>query len=760
MLGLSAVAVATDVAAAAETPAARAARLVAAMTFDEKIDLAHSRFGMPLRGKPAPAGALDSAGYVPGLPRLGLPPLQESDAGLGVANPTNAPFDATAMPNGLALAASFDPALAERAGTAIGAEARDKGFSVLLAGGANLTRDSRGGRDFEYAGEDPMLTGAIVGAEIAGIERKAIVSTLKHFALNAQENGRVVLDARLGEAAARESDLLAFELALERGRPGAVMTSYNRVDGTFASQNAHLVGDILKRDWGFDGWVMSDWGGTHATEAAANAGLDQESGVELDDETFFGAPLAAAVRAGRVPMARLDDMVARQLRTRIAAGLLEDPPRPGGVRDLDAHASIAEEVAARGIVLLKNALLETKPALPLEQALRRVLVVGGHADRGVLSGGGSSQVVPAGSIRYPGQPAADFYGKPRLYDPSPPLAALREAMPGTRVDVLDGDDTAAAARAAQAAEAVVVFVDAWRNESRDAPDLALPAGQDALVVALATANARTIVVLETGGPVTMPWRDAVAGIVEAWYPGERGRRGDRRGAFGPNRSRRPPADDVSRGRVAAAAPARYRPGDDDLEPRRADQGYARFAVDYDIEGPDVGYKWFLRTGRTPLYPFGFGLSYTRFATSAPALSESGGGRRLGLEVGFDLRNTGTRAGTEVAQVYVDGPGFTRRLAGFATAALKPSATRHVSVAIDPRLLAHWDVAANGWRIAAGRYTLAVRPDALADGPGTQIDLRAFAWPGRHGACGGTPCPDRPTRSSRSSRRRAWSARRY
>ena len=688
-----------------------------------------------------------------------MPPLQETDAGLGVANPTNAPFDATAMPNGLALAASFDPALAERAGTAIGAEARDKGFSVLLAGGANLTRDSRGGRDFEYAGEDPMLTGAIVGAEIAGIERKAIVSTLKHFALNAQENGRVVLDARLGEAAARESDLLAFELALERGRPGAVMTSYNRVDGTFASQNAHLVGDILKRDWGFDGWVMSDWGGTHATEAAANAGLDQESGVELDDETFFGAPLAAAVRAGRVPMARLDDMVARQLRTRIAAGLLEDPPRPGGVRNLDAHARIAEEVAARGIVLLKNALLETKPALPLEQALRRVLVVGGHADRGVLSGGGSSQVVPAGSIRYPGQPAADFYGKPRLYDPSPPLAALREAMPGTRVDVLDGDDTAAAARAAQAAEAVVVFVDAWRNESRDAPDLALPAGQDALVAALATANARTIVVLETGGPVTMPWRDAVAGIVEAWYPGERGGAaiaGVLTGRLDPG-GRLPmtfPAAESQLPRPRGTDPATTtsNPG----EPIRG----ARFAVDYDIEGPDVGYKWFLRTGRTPLYPFGFGLSYTRFATSALALSESGGGRRLGLEVGFDLRNTGTRAGTEVAQVYVDGPGFTRRLAGFATAALKPGATRHVSVAIDPRLLAHWDVAANGWRIAAGRYTLAVRPDALADGPGTQIDLRAFAWPGRHGACGGTPCPDRPTRSSRSSRRRAWSARRY
>ena len=724
-LGLSALAVATP-AGADETPTARAARLVAAMTLDEKIDLVHSRFGMPLKGRSAPAGALDSAGYAPGVPRLGVPPLQETDAGLGVANPTNAPFDATAMPSGLALAASFDPGLAERAGRAIGAEARDKGFSVLLAGGANLTRDPRGGRDYEYAGEDPLLTGTIVGAEIGGIARNAIVSTLKHFALNVQENGRVVLDAKLGEAAARESDLLAFELALERGRPGAVMTGYNRYDGTFASQNAHLLTDILKVDWGFEGWAMSDWGGTHSTEAAANAGLDQESGADLDEKPFFGAPLAAAVRAGRVSMARLDDMVARQLRARIAAGLFDDPPRPGTVRDLDAHARIAEEVATSGIVLLKNALLKTKPALPLEPALRRVLVVGGHADVGVLSGGGSSQVVPAGAIRCPGQPAGAFYGKPRLFDPSPPLAALREAMPGTRIDFVDGHDAVAAARAAAAADAVVVFADAWRNESRDAPDLSLPDGQDALVARLAGANARTIVVLETGGPVTMPWRDAVAGIVEAWYPGERGGAaiaGVLSGRIDPG-GRLPmtfPAAESQLPRPVGTDPATTT-----SNPGEPIEG-APFAVDYDIEGPDVGYKWFRRTGRTPLFPFGFGLSYTRFSTSGLALREHGGS----LDVAFDLRNAGMRAGTEVAQVYVDGPGFTRRLAGFATATLDPGATRHVSLAVDPRLLARWDEAAHGWRFAAGRYTFAVRPDALADGPATTIELHAAAWPARH-----------------------------
>ena len=384
--------------------AVRAARLAAALTLDEKIALVHSRFGMPLKGRAKPEGALDSAGFVPGIPRLGIPPLQEADGSLGLANPTNRDYDATPMPSGLALAATFDESLAERAGRAIGGEARDMGFSVLLAGAANLTREARGGRDFEYAGEDPLLAGRIVGAEVAGIQSAPIVSTIKHFALNAQETGRVVLDARIDAAAARESDLLAFELALERGRPGAVMTSYNNVDGVHASQSKTLIDGVLKEDWGFAGWVMSDWGGTHSTVAAANAGLDQESGADLDPQAYFGAPLAAAVADGRVTKARLDDMVVRQLAARIAAGELDDPAHPRPIRNLPAHAGLAKEIATRGIVLLKN----RDGALPLGTAVKSVLVVGGHADLGVLSGGGSSQVVPKGRLRFPGDPPGAF----------------------------------------------------------------------------------------------------------------------------------------------------------------------------------------------------------------------------------------------------------------------------------------------------------------------------------------------------------------
>lgn len=699
----------------------RVAALVVALTLDEKISLVHSRFGMPLRGRPMPTGALASAGFVPGVPRLGIPPLQESDAGLGVANPTNADFDATALPSGLALAASFDPGLAERAGAAIGAEARDKGFSVLLAGGADLTREPRGGRDFEYAGEDPLLTGAIVGATIAGIQSNHIVSTLKHFVLNAQETGRVVIDARLGEAAARESDLLAFELALEHGRPGAVMTAYNSIDGQHASENAHLLTDILKRDWGFGGWVMSDWGGTHSTEAAALAGLDQESGADLDDTTFFDAPLKQAVGAGRVPLARLDDMVARQLRARLQAGTLDDPPRPGPIRDLDAHAAVAEEVAARGLVLLKNA----GGALPLAPTAKRLLVVGGHADVGVLSGGGSSQVVPKGRVRFEGDPPGAFYGQPKLYDPPSPLAALRAALPHTHVEFLAGDDAASAARAARDADAVIVFADAWRNESRDVPDLALPRGQDALIAKLAAANPRTIVVLETGGPVLMPWLGAVAGVIEAWYPGERG--GDAIADVLTGR-----ADPGGRLPITFPAAELQLPRPHGIDPATTTSNPGEpikggpIVVDYDIEGADVGYKWFLRTKAKPLFPFGFGLSYTRFAVSGLAAQADGSA------VAFDVRNVGPRAGREVAQVYVDGPGFTRRLAGFAALDLAPGETRHVSLRLDPRLLARWD-APRGWRIDSGRYTIAVRPDALADAPAVVVDVAGRTWPGRHAA---------------------------
>ena len=336
------------------SPDARAELMMRDMSLDEQISLVHGM--MPLLARVKPKDVIGSAGYVPGIPRLGIPPLQESDAGVGVANLGNIrPGDqATPMPSGLAVAASWNPLVAYRGGAVIGSEAWSKGFNVQLAGGVDLVRDPRNGRNFEYAGEDPLLAGTMAGEAIRGIQDQHIVSTAKHYAVNDQEIGRNVLSANVGEAVLRESDLLAFEIAIEHGDPGSIMCSYNRVNGIYACENPDLLTKALKGDWGYRGWVMSDWGAVHSTKAAALAGLDQESGEQLDRQIYFGAPLKQAVEAAEVPAARVHDMVHRILRSLLAKGAIDHPPTATPI-DYPAHAKIARGAADEGIVLLRNA---------------------------------------------------------------------------------------------------------------------------------------------------------------------------------------------------------------------------------------------------------------------------------------------------------------------------------------------------------------------------------------------------------------------
>src|SRR5579871_177243 len=422
----------------------RADMALQAMTLDEKISLVHGHVAFPFRNKPKLDGAIGAAGYVAAIPRLGIPALQESDAGLGVANPGNVrPGDqATPLPSGLAVAATFDTALAERAGAMIGAEARAKGFNVLLGPGVNLTREPRNGRNFEYAGEDPLLAGVIAGAAIRGIQSNRIIATIKHYALNAQETSRHVLSANIDTAAARESDLLAFEIAIAQGRPHALMCAYNRVNGAYSCENDFLLNQVLKRDWAWPGFVMSDWGAVHSTEKAALAGLDRQSGEEMDSQVFFGQPLKEAVEAGRVPRERLDDMVRRILRSMFASGVVDDPSKPGGIIDYGADAAAAQAITEQSLVLLRN----RDGALPLAKGLQRIVVIGAHADKGVLSGGGSSQVIPVGGVAVPGLGPRDFPG-PLVYDPSSPVKAIAAASGGARVEYDGGDDIPRAAEA-------------------------------------------------------------------------------------------------------------------------------------------------------------------------------------------------------------------------------------------------------------------------------------------------------------------------
>src|SRR5277367_5414898 len=464
-------------------PAEERARIaVEQMTREEKLSLVHGGLGAPWGGKPKPGGAIGSAGFVPGIPRLGIPPLQETDAELGIANPgfIRRGDTATAMPSDLALAATWDLDLARRQGEAVGAEARAKGFSVLLGGAANLIRDPRGGRNFEYFSEDPLLTGLMAGNAIAGVQSRRLIATLKHFALNDQETDRVVLDARIDRSAARESDLLAFELALEQGRPGSVMCAYNQVNGAYSCENPWLLNDVLKRDWRYPGFVMSDWGAVHSTIASALAGLDQESGEQLDTENFFEAPLARAVADGAVPASRLDDMARRIVGSIFASGVYDDPPRPGSI-ELASSDRTALQIAREGVVLLKNDRM-----LPLTKDTRRIAVIGAHANKGVLSGGGSSQVIPSGGVAAT-EVSEDARGA-LIFDPSSPLEAIRRELPGAEVEYDDGRDPTRAADLAARADAAIVFVDQWMTETKDAEDLELPGRQDQLIEAIARAN--------------------------------------------------------------------------------------------------------------------------------------------------------------------------------------------------------------------------------------------------------------------------------
>ncbi len=694
---------------------ARADTIVARMTQDEKLLLVHGLFPPMAAGK-SRNELIPSAGHIDGIPRLGVPLVRESDASLGVANQVEQRKGdvATALPSSLATAASFDPAVARAGGAMIGSEARDKRFNVLLAGGVNLTRDPWNGRNFEYLGEDPLLAGTLAGAHIAGVQSNRIVSTVKHLALNAQETGRMVVDARIGEAALRMSDLLAFEIAIERGQPGSVMCAYNKVNGDWACENAHLLNDVLKRDWGYPGWVMSDWGAVHSTVKAANAGLDQQSGQELDKAPYFDAPLKAAVAKGNVSQRRLDDMVARYLTGLIQTGAYHAPmPAVAVTPPYARNAEVAQRAAEAGIVLLKN----QGNVLPIARTAKRVVVIGGNADVGVLSGGGSSQVRSVGGA--PVETPLAYGGSASFaritYHASSPLAALRKALPGAQVTWMDGRNFNATVDAARGADMAIVFATQWTTEADDVPDLRLPDHQDALIAAIVAVQPRTVAVLETGGPVLMPWIDKVPAVVEAWYPGQRGGEAIANiltGKINPS-GRLPitfPAD--------ASQPVRPRPvGLDRLTgldaAAAADPGAASthvlesFPVDY-VEGADVGYRWYDRKRMTPLFPFGHGLTYTSFAYRNPVVT---GGRTL--SVTFDVVNTGARAGADVPQMYVvkEAGGAPMRLAAFTRVTLKPGETRRVTLTAEPRIVADYDVKLPGWRIDAGRYRVALGRNA-------------------------------------------------
>jgi beta-glucosidase len=678
------------------SPDARARETEERMTDDERFALLVSVMGVNdtirVRDPRIPPDVPMSAGYVPGVPRLGVPALLMSDASLGVTNQGYREGDtATALPAGLALGATFNPALARAAGAMIGREARSRGFNVMLAGGANLARDPRNGRNFEYLSEDPLLTGVLAGESIGGIQGEGVISTIKHYSLNCNETNRHWLDAVIDPDAHRESDLLAFELAIERGRPGSVMTGYNKVNGSYAGGNRALLEDVLKGAWAYPGWVMSDWGATPSWEFAL-AGLDQESGAQIDvmmwDAEPFTDPLRQAYADGRLPKWRLSEMVRRILRSIYAVGIdaWETVPSVDEAR----HHEIALETARQGIVLLEND--GVLPLAPGGDA--RIAVIGGHAQLGVPCGTGSSAVTPPGgyaAVIPVGGPGIMGAWRNLHLHPTPPLAALEALLPNAELEFDPGMSPAEAALTAARADIAVVFALRLEGEGFDNPDLSLPWGQDAVIDAVAATNPNTIVVLETGNPVAMPWRGGVRAIVEAWYPGQAGGQAIAEvltGAVNPS------------GRLPITFPAGLEQTPRPVLPGLGTPWGTPVEIRYD-EGAEVGYRWFAQQNHAPLFAFGHGLSYTGFEYAA-----------LGLEGGdtvtasFTVANTGERAGADVPQVYLTGAAGAERvrLLGFERVELQPGESRRVTVTADPRLLARYD---GGWHIAGGTYDIAL-----------------------------------------------------
>lgn len=667
----------------------RADMVLKQLTLDEKIQLLHGN-GMPGWGKPRPNAYLGNggAGFVLGIPRLGIPIIQMSDAAYGVRSSAENGRYSTALPSNIAAAASWDPQAACEYGALIGRELRAQGYNMTLGGGVNLTREPRDGRTFEYQGEDPILAGTLVGNRIKCEQGQYVIGDIKHYAMNDQESGRNEVDSIISKRAMRESDLLAFKIGIEVGSPAAVMCAYNAVNGDFSCENKYLLTDVLRTDWKFKGFVVSDWGGTHSTVKASAAGLDNEE--PLDE--FYGDKLKEAVQSGKVPMEQLDEHARRVLWAEFASGIVDHQTQKSVV-DVEGGFTTSRQIAEQSTVLLKN-----NGVLPLDRdKVHSIAIIGPHADEGMISGGGSAQVDP------PGRPPSKWQA--HVWFPTSPLKAVCAKTPQAKVQFDSGANPAQAAALAKQADVAIVFAYQWMSEGMDLPNLSLPENQDALISAVADANPRTVVVLETGTAVTMPWLEKVSGVLEAWYAGSKGADAAANILFG----------DVD---PTAKLPITFPRSEADLpHPQlitpppgaqgreavmRTGEAKPTFSVHYD-EGLKVGYKWYDAEKKPVLFPFGFGLSYTTYAYSDLNVEP---GKQT--NVSFKVTNTGGRAGAEIAEVYAELPASAgeppKRLVAWSKIPLNAGESREVHLTIPVEYLSIYDEARDAWQLVPGSYT--------------------------------------------------------
>jgi beta-glucosidase len=785
---------------------ARTAQVVKQMTLDEKIAMVHG------------AGGSAYTGYIPGDARLCIPALKMQDGPVGVRM-----ANTTQLPSASTLAASFDPDLARLYGGVIGEEDKTKGVDVDLGPTINIVRDPRWGRAFESYSEDPYLTGQIGAADIEGIQGQGVMAQVKHYAVYNQETNRNTAadNAVVDDRTVREIYTAAFGDIVTEADPSSVMCSYSSINGVYACENAYLD-TILKKDFGFGGFITSDWGGTHSTVASANAGMD----MEMPDNTYFGTALKTAVQAGQVPQSRVDDMVSRILVEEFRFGLFDhpSPDTPDAIAANAEHLQTAQEVSEDGTVLLKN----DGGALPLnDKKLKSIAVIGDGAGANTMSHGGGSAVVNGtgtvtpfdgikaraassgrkidveyaqGNQSTTGQLPAigpQFFGaglQGAYYDnttlsgtpvatrtdpnvsytwtgtsPVPALSSTNYSVrwtgtltppttgsytfglssdDGSRLiingqQVIDnwrdqgvntetatvpltagqpvqvevdfyqaGGDSVVnlgwlppgndllkqATDLAAKSDVAVVYANDFESEGSDLTDIELPGTQNQLISAVAAANPNTIVVLNTGSAVTMPWLNQVKGVFEAWYPGQQSGKAIAALLFGDaNPSGKLPVTfPVSLAQVPASTAAQW-PG-------------VNGTVQYS-EGLKVGYRWYDSQGVTPLFPFGYGLSYTSFKLADLALSSGTLAENGQLSASVDVTNAGSRAGAEVVQLYLTSPAAAGepapQLKAFAKVSLAAHQTKRVRLRLSARDASYWNTDAQAWTLAAGSYAVRV-----------------------------------------------------
>jgi beta-glucosidase len=684
--------------AASAGPAAiqRADGLVKQMTPDEKLQFLVSKY-------PWVADPAGGAGLIAGVPRLNIPDVEIADSGTGSASTK---MSSSTFPATLAIAASWDRQLSFDYAGHIARQLRAQGFGMGLGGGANLTREPRGGRGFEYLGEDPELAGEMIAQRTLGTQSEHVIATIKHFAGNEQETNRSGGNTTVDERTLRELHLLPFEIAVEKSHPGSVMCSYNRLNGDYACENNHLLNEVLKHDWNFAGIVQSDWGATHSTVKAIKAGLDEEEGSEPGPTWFNRLDVLFALANHDITEARIDDMVRRHLYAMITTGLIDDPPKGDGKIDFSAAAAFAQHAEEQSVVLLKN----EGALLPLNAGkIKSIAVVGAHADVAVGTGGGSADTLKpvtgfissCRGLIFAQHGGCDWWKSPWLKLQVPIVKAIQELAPSAKVSFAGNQDEqepfrayskpeidAAVALAAKSDVAIVVVNQPAGEEFGDLTllDLSNPSNQDELVEAVAAVNPRTVVVIESGNPVLMPWKNKVAAIAEAWYPGEGGGRAIANILFGlVNPS----------GKLPVTFPAR----NEDIPTWGRDGTIAKDPV-Y-TEKLNIGYRWYDSKKIKPMFEFGFGLSYTHFAYSDLTVKTLANNT---MTIAFTVKNDGPVAGAEVPQVYLgirdmDEP--PKRLVGWSKIDLKPGESRKVSITVSPRQQSIWSVDVNDWKFIPG-----------------------------------------------------------